>query len=315
MEWKFLVKSFSLFENKFNITFDQQITPRIGEGVTFSPKSFEIYGPEGFLRIPNEIKPTELDLPEPSKNREDVIRFSENVWKTASEYGNNRSLEGSIINVMVFSLFSTCLGLYHSVLTLLKNGLTTESYKLTWELWKNTLYLCQIADANNNAALVLGIEKQLINQFRADSHSHSLQNRILKLFNRNVRIGKVKKILNQTKRKFKIHKFQRPLSLKISCEKYCSPECNKILSDLDGIGESSMLLNPNLNAAPENNTFTIENHTFAYEDTAILIGLSSEAILSACKSVELIFGWNEIENFTSARTFSIELLRAYNTEK
>jgi len=314
MEWRFSVKGFSLVDNIFTISFNQEITPKIGEGVTFSPKSIEIYGPEGLIRLPSDSQPNVIEETNISKNRDDVLKFSEKVWKTVSDYGNNRFLEGSIINVMIFSLFSKCLGQFHSVITLLKQGLTTESYEITWELWKNALFLCQIADTEDRTALVLGIEEQLVNQYRGDSPFYLAQNRLSKLFKRNFRIEKIMKILSQTKRKLMIRNYKKPFSPKISSAKYCSPESYKILSDLSGIGEFSMLQNPNISGGPKKNALKIENHTFDYEDTAILVGLSSEAILSACKSVELILNWKEIDNFTPFMALANELLRTYNTE-
>lgn len=55
IEWKFGVKQFSLSENgELRLTFSTSMTPRLGEGVSFRPKSVEVYGPEGIVATPSE---------------------------------------------------------------------------------------------------------------------------------------------------------------------------------------------------------------------------------------------------------------------
>ncbi len=68
IDWMFSVKSFRLTEdNEFQISFSQNFTPRLGEGVLFKPIRFEIYGPEGvissFTPGPNLEKKTTSNVP------------------------------------------------------------------------------------------------------------------------------------------------------------------------------------------------------------------------------------------------------------
>jgi hypothetical protein len=57
VDWKFSVNSFRITsDNHLQLSFSQSLTPRLAKGVSFQPKSFEIYGPEGIVSNP---------LPEP----------------------------------------------------------------------------------------------------------------------------------------------------------------------------------------------------------------------------------------------------------
>lgn len=60
VEWRFGVKSFSIGENgELRLSFTQSITPRLGNEVSFRPKSVEVYGPEGVVTTPVERQEAE----------------------------------------------------------------------------------------------------------------------------------------------------------------------------------------------------------------------------------------------------------------
>jgi len=85
VEWRFSVTSFRLTkDNKLQLSFSQSLTPRLGEGVSFQPKSFEIYGPEGVIsNAPPE--PQELEGKITSKEAKHERISPDDLRSTLSE--------------------------------------------------------------------------------------------------------------------------------------------------------------------------------------------------------------------------------------
>jgi len=63
VEWRFGIKQFSLSEaGEMKLTFSQSITPRLGEGVSFRPRSVEVYGPEGIVTTSSQRQEIEPNI-------------------------------------------------------------------------------------------------------------------------------------------------------------------------------------------------------------------------------------------------------------
>lgn len=303
IEWRFSVQRFSLRDNKLEITFQQTLTPRIGKDVTFSPKSLELFGPEGIISEPKTTShqaDPETNVESENSKRTEVIAFTERVWEAVSHYGSSKLINGSLIGVIILALFSKCKSQFHSVLVLIKQGLPYEGFNQARLLWINTLYLCQIAYSENRDALALGLELENIKQsrqrmLRAYKHQPSEE------ITQNIKLSeRSRRILLRAKRKLGIQKLQEPEFFLISAANFCSPESGQLLIEAERMTSGSVLLDSDIIVENEGNGFLINTHSFKYKEAAILCGFVIEAILLACKSVAMVFNWEELketENF------------------
>jgi len=63
VEWRFGVQQFSLSEaGEMKLNFSQSMTPRLGEGVSFRPRSFEVYGPDGIVATSSQRQEIEPNI-------------------------------------------------------------------------------------------------------------------------------------------------------------------------------------------------------------------------------------------------------------
>lgn len=106
VEWRFQVTSFTRTDNnELRLSISQDMTPRLGEGVTFRPESVEIYGPEGVIpssplerqNLEAQIIPKE-DLKYVQVQGKDLISLLEEALKDGGlEEIKVRTKEGNVL--------------------------------------------------------------------------------------------------------------------------------------------------------------------------------------------------------------------------
>ena len=301
INWEFGIKRFHLSEDgKFSISFKQKITPSLGKDVTFSPKSLEIYGPEGIVvESPSEKKliSDESGITSPDKKGSQIIRILREINDLIQNYQSNQYFEVTLPFSFILSIYSHCLSLFQGIYLLLKNQLAEEALILCHPLFANYLRLIQLSDGdlNKRNALALGWATQTlkaqvdlihdVNKVRGENDVDEL---VSILQNREEKIKKIGK-------KIGLADFEEFLPTKKAAEELASEYYGTFLYSYQ-MFQGSDIANIFRRKEVEKGKFALNLRT---NDSSLITEVgkfAAELILLSSKAISTIFKWPEMEN-------------------
>ncbi|GJL55068.1 MAG: hypothetical protein NPIRA02_22000 [Nitrospirales bacterium] len=302
LNWKFQVKSFSISDDgKFNLSYEQEISPRVGEGVSLQASSIEIFGPEGIIVDPQpkreHIKPI-VSKPTDKLEFKETIEFLESVKNAVTSYVPKGYCETNPTDTLVLLKFSRALGLFEGITLLLKNKISEEGMILARSLYIESLHLLELAASKDQkAAKLLGWENQSISTDRK---------LILEASNLGLEKNVRETLEMLENRREKLQRFARDIGIQrlgtFSSEKDASVRFRNLNSYWTYLLSHQMVYGTTGAHAyrvkkSDENTFLIHFHNDDPQIIGEIGGFSAESVLLSCNAARQIFGWKEMDNY------------------
>ncbi len=151
IDWVFKVSGFRFTdEGKLNLSFSESLTPRVADGVTFTPRSIEIYGPEGVIsesaacrtKIEAQITPA---LPKPDDEFISAIRSFAEVKNLITNYPSSELHTANIVDAEILRLLSNCRSHFLCILLLIEKQFGEQALLISRYLIQDATRLIHLA--------------------------------------------------------------------------------------------------------------------------------------------------------------------------
>lgn len=307
VEWSFSVSGFRRSpDGKLTLNFSQSLTPHLGDGVQFQPKSIELYGPEGIITerrgpagyIDPEIIPASR---KPDKRYIDFLRLLNSIETKSHEIGKGEPVSGDLRSVVLLHLISRCRSTFAAIVDLLGKQFGDESLLVYKSLVQDTTKLIFLHRNDSEIPthiasykhLSIDETKKLISIAKGQGYMVNSDDAVQNLNNQQKEL--------ESKLGIEPEDISTRLTSLLTCQpEFITDEAYWLYNLANGLSSGYLLPIPNRTREVENDLLHFESTTHDF-DLLIQIGLhSSRLLVESHRSICSLFGWPGIQDLETA---------------